>query len=822
MFVSIDKSGAHSTLAFKCIRLSSTTMRANTARFTTVVFLLSILLLAPFGSVAGRSVHQTNTVDLFPDGSFSQPSEWSLGAFTSFSEDPATYTEAMVADQRMTMVHHRPQNLDSMTFWAQSTPTESNNSLGMPDGSISWSTGPVIELTSFNAFGSTQYQILAVDVVVAFSVPGPLYQDSVRFSINYGGQYESLVTFSNTQSSLAYLSNPWSSNVSELTEWTWESLQSSILTLDYVSVGSTDDTRLEVDAVGMRVTMRTPWYGGEYGSAQAEFSGHSMPVMALDLEKGNSNNMALSDCGLQSSVSGTSGAWTSEIIATPPQQRIGRVHYSLDNESQDDVLLEYAFSSDGMSFSDFAAMDEHMLLPDQAYTQLRFTTTDACISDITVDVNDPTLSLQGRIFGDVDGLDPVYSRWLLFVNDELVTNEAVALNPSLSHSFPVGQFMDAGDTSLKVELKSWFTWDSLGNESTTALEITSMSVTGGYDIEWDEDPECIPVGDQSLTEDGGGRILPFLYRCTDDRTVSEDLVVSFTNSNPELVTVDLTQGDIRISLQPEASGQATILTTVVDSSGNMWSETFITNVATVDDTPVLQEFQSLIPVELAVSTVLPFDYSDVDSTGLTASTNRSWASIDVFNKTITVVPPTPGFTSVLVSLCDQNSCHERIMDLEVLSLPDLVVEEIDVGSEEIRAGDILSIRVFVRNIGQAEASMISVRCEVDSQLIDYDTIPVLQPGSVAYVTFDWQVPEDSGQKQLRAVIDRGSEISEGIEDNNEAQIAIAIEASPASEDSASGSDGVSEGMFWGLTVVALLAIVGAFVFLTPPKIKKLQ
>jgi subtilase family serine protease len=162
------------------------------------------------------------------------------------------------------------------------------------------------------------------------------------------------------------------------------------------------------------------------------------------------------------------------------------------------------------------------------------------------------------------------------------------------------------------------------------------------------------------------------------------------------------------------------------------------------------------------------------------------------------------------------------MDLEVLSLPDLIVEEIDVGSEPIRAGDILSIRVFVRNIGQAEATMISVRCEANSQLIDYDTIPVLQPGSVAYVTFDWQVPDNSTQKQLRAVIDRSSEISEGDEDNNDAQIAVSIEASLDNDDTSSDSDRISEGMFWGLTIVALLAIIGAFVFLTPPKIKKLQ
>ena len=72
------------------------------------------------------------------------------------------------------------------------------------------------------------------------------------------------------------------------------------------------------------------------------------------------------------------------------------------------------------------------------------------------------------------------------------------LSPSLALSFPVGKHMSAGDSSIKVELKSWFTWDSLGNASTTAFEVTSMSMTGGYEIEWDEDPVCLPVGDQSL------------------------------------------------------------------------------------------------------------------------------------------------------------------------------------------------------------------------------------------------------------------------------------------------------------------------------------
>ena len=91
-------------------------MRTTKPSHSVVLFMLFLLLLAPYSAVSSRSVHQTNTVEIFPEGDFTQPSNWTLGAFTSFSEDPATYTDAMVADQRLTMVHHRPLHQDSMTF----------------------------------------------------------------------------------------------------------------------------------------------------------------------------------------------------------------------------------------------------------------------------------------------------------------------------------------------------------------------------------------------------------------------------------------------------------------------------------------------------------------------------------------------------------------------------------------------------------------------------------------------------------------------------------------------------------------------------------
>ena len=98
--------------------------------------LLMLLVLAPLSSVSARSVHETSTVDLLPQGHFQDASVWALDAYTSFSQEPASYTESMVADSRLTMIHDRPVNLDQMIFWAQSTPTNSNNSLYAPDGGI--------------------------------------------------------------------------------------------------------------------------------------------------------------------------------------------------------------------------------------------------------------------------------------------------------------------------------------------------------------------------------------------------------------------------------------------------------------------------------------------------------------------------------------------------------------------------------------------------------------------------------------------------------------------------------------------------------------
>ena len=83
---------------------------------TFLFFVLSFALASPLlSTVTARSVHETMPVDLFPQGDLTDASQWSVGATTSFTSQPASYTDSMVADQRITMVHQRTQNTDTMS-----------------------------------------------------------------------------------------------------------------------------------------------------------------------------------------------------------------------------------------------------------------------------------------------------------------------------------------------------------------------------------------------------------------------------------------------------------------------------------------------------------------------------------------------------------------------------------------------------------------------------------------------------------------------------------------------------------------------------------
>ena len=813
--------------------LNVQTMRAKLTSVFLCMMFFGVLLVPTLNPASARSVHETTDYDLFPQGSLTDASDWSMQATTSFTSQPATYTDAMVADQRITMVHQRPQNLDSMEYWGANSPSASDNVVGSPDGLFAWSTGPVMSVDGFDFSASTQYIITSVDVLVAFKVTDALSIDSVRLSMDWSNGTDLMRTWSNTNGAIDYINNSaYRLSIDSVDDWSWSMLSSIELTMDYVSVGQSDDARLELDAIGIEVTMESAWYGGEVAQAVSTASGHQMPIQEIDMSQGEYNGMSLSVCGLESTDMTTIGSWTSAVLQRPAEQYFGRIHFDVNETgTESNVSVQYATSADGESFTAFTIHNTEAL-PAAEYLKVRILTDTSCITSVRVDVNDPTLSLAGRIYGDGSGIDGNYSRWTISVGGATVANLPVSVG-EFNHQIPIGAYMNPGQTELSIMVKSWFTWDSDGSASTTALEVNSIEVSGGYDIFYDEDPVCQLVGDQQLSEDGGGIFVPLLTRCTDDRTDPNLLNVEIENSQPDLVDVSLDQGEVRVSLLSEQSGSAQIMMTVSDEAGNSHVESFNIIVNSIDDAPVLNEFPSLVRVEHAVATILGFTWSDVDTlpADLTLSSNKTWVEVDLINSSLLITAPTPGYTSVELTLCDETTCVERVLDLDVRSLPDLRIDSVVVGEgsadgtfvelTEVELGSYVTARVYVANGGFVNAEMVTIRCTVNGVVGDIATITTLEPGARSIATCEFQAPVEGQLIRVDAIVDGGELIDEGDETNNEgSKNLVLIESSVVAD--VNSDEALSTTTIWIISIIALVVIIGGFTFLAPAKIRKYE
>ncbi len=782
------------------------------------VFVL-LMLIMPVTMAEARSVHSTSAVDMFPNGDMQDSSQWDFKRHLAFTQEnkaeDGQYVMGMVADGHMTLGISLPEHLDHQTVWATTTPTNSNASIGAPDGAYHYSTGPDITVGGFDVSSLNGNTIEKVELVVHFDIPDPLQQDKTRFSVISNGMHDLVKTWSNTQGGLYYMTSGWSTEITDDENWTWDELSNIEVTLDYVSNGGTDDSQLQVDAVGLKLTMRTPWYGAERVVASSINQFTDWPIIDLDLSSGTLDSVSSAPCGLDSD----GGTWTTDTIQKPAGQSWGRVHFD-HNDENGTVMLEYLDNQGA-----WVNIDEATIPVVSGDLQLRFTITDTCITKAWIDINDPQLNVQGSIIGDSSAMVANATRWTVVVNGQTVANNDAAAIGSFDLQIPIGHVLDSSDSELEIKIKAWYNWGNDGAPSTLSLRIDSIEVTGAYSIEYDEDPVCSLIGSHDLQEDGGGLILPLLSRCSDDRTATDNLIVTFENTNPDVVEVDLTEGQVRIKLVPEASGIAQITVKVTDAAGNYWSEVSTINVATVDDEPVLGEFPSVVPVEHGYPHRISFELSDSDSfmQDLVVTTNRSWAEVDMSSREIIVDAPTPGFTSVLVTACDETSCVERILDLEVRALAELFIEEIRI-DDDIRAGDIFEVKVFVRNSGQVSATMIGVRCSADGQSFGTGTIQMLSPGQMGSVICDMQAPNGDDSIIIEAEVDRGTNIDEVDETNNIRSETVAI--GEALQETASTEDDdsfeVGQTTVYVIAGVILLMIIALFGFLAPPKIKKLE
>ncbi len=780
------------------------------------VMIILLLMLCSIGSnVTARSVHSTSDIDIYPQGEISTQDSWYLDNRITFTQENADYTSSMVEDNRITFEHSRPTNLQTLQMWAQTSPTDSQYVTGAPDLSYSYTKGPVIELTDFDTESSNQYEIVAVNVIIAFHIPGPLLQDQVRFSMENNGDFHELVTYVNTQGSIDYMNGSlWSENITDKFDWTWSDLQNLILTLDYVSLGGTDDTQLDVDAVGLSVIVEYPWYGTEWASVESTSQGFDMPMHTINFEEGYFDNIQLSSCGLSPVTQGVEGVWTSEVLFSQPGQSFGRIHF--DGSSNYEILI--AESIDGSDFTEYVEINDDELI-DSSIIRIQVKSSDSCIESIFLDYNDPTLTVNGRVFGSLEGLVTDYSRWKVFVNGQEAAYQTINQLGNFNLDISIGQYLEPGIQDLTIKLQAWFNWDSTGTSSKTLLEVTSITVTGGFEVQWDEDPECQTIGPQYFVEDGLGVLIPFRDRCVDDRTNFENLSVLFSIADESLVSATMVQDDIKLVLMPEQHGVTTVTVTVSDEAGNTWQETFIVSVEEIDDKPEMDEFPSIVPVEYGVTKIIQLSYTDIDSTGITATTDKSWAVIDLSTSTIRVTPPNAASSvPVIVTLCDQTSCVNQTLVLEVLTLAELIIEEIVVDKSEVTEGDVVPVKIYIRNSGNSEATLISIRCQTGSTLVGIMSIPMLQSNELGMVTCDWKTT-GNGPQTLSVELDRTNQILESDEENNFASVTIDV-AKYTAEDSSSDTI-ISTSMLWIITVIVVALIVVLFSAFAPGKIKKL-
>lgn len=771
----------------------------------------------------GKVVDSLENWDLI-DSSVLSNDSWEFSSEKGWTGGDAEHTMAMSADSKISFTHSRPINLQSSNFWAQSNASEyGSGAVGAPDQTYSWTLGPEIIVEDFDVSAFSSTEIESVHLVVAFAIPDALTQDSVRFSVAVDGQSELLKTWAHTASGVDSMASPyWQMNITNKYDWSWDKIANAVLTLDYVSVGGTDDSQLQVDAAGFKIVHRKSSWGLETSSAQIELPNLEFPVMDLNFTRGSWNDLSLSTCGLLA-LDNQSGEWISEVVERPYSQSWGRLSHTGTWSGS----IETRASNDGNQWTDWQETTFASILPAMTYMQVRANVDDGCLERVRLDINDPTLSITFNIHGDISGVIANQSLVQISISGVMVTRQYISATGSNQHVVQIGDVLPENGESMKISINSVFAWDDDGEPMSLVIEVTALKIDGAYRISWDEPPSCSLPEELEFDEDGGGTFLNI--PCVDDLTAVEDLEFSAFSTNEEVLIADIVDEQIRFNLIPEANGLATVKVTVQDRPGlserNMWSQDISVIVNPVNDAPVLNNLPPQIHVSLPEATYLDIEFSDVDDSEseLSVQLDYSWAQWN--GERIKIQPATVGEWTLTVSVSDGEHVASREIVVTAQALPDLLIEsvEADGGTEDVVAGDVIEVVGWVRNDGQEDAQFISIKCLADGKPFDVAIIDFISPGQLRRAVCDWQVPAGDDAVRLTIILDHTLEIKEVNEENNQGNLTVAVKNSETSGSSEqASSEMVSTEVQIGITTVAIIGIVIVFFMFGPKGIRKIE
>ena len=816
------------------------------------VLLVLVLTLSTLPlTTQADTVIRSETVELLPAGTFDDASQWSLSTNKDYTDDPAEYSVSMVADGSLSFTHSRPVNDNEITAWSSTSPTGDNLSIGAPDcfkptsnpvcdndndgdsdGGYSWTKGPIIELQGFDLSSGSTYEIINVSLVVAFRVPDSLQQDSVRIIVESGGTQHLVKTYAHTMGELNHMNyNARVFSLDDLKTWTWAELSSLTIMLDYVSVGEFDDTELQVDASGLIIKHMQPW--GTFELAQASHSATfaEFPVIPLDLTSGTHEYMSLVSCGLENSGP-SAGTWTSSPITLPHEQSWGRFHPVVGGNASWTYSSTNDIDVDGWS-EPTPVSDGDLIMTSSTMLRFQVTLLDGCIQSAIVDINDPTLHVSGTIIGDVHSMVPEFAKLRIAMNGDEVASIDIIEGP-FSANVSVGHLLTPGGGDIEVGLSARFHWSSDGSSEDIVIQTEEMNIDGGFLIEWDRDPTCDGQTDQIFDEDGGGRLLDFLYTCSDDITPNADLVVTVSSSDPSILDANFVNGQVRLQPVADAHGQATATITVMDERQNTWSDEISVIINPVDDSPEMDSLPVELTMELNDPYSIAFAYWDRDTPSnlLNVDISPNWAIFSARN--VELNPTQTGTHIVTITVSDGSTTITQNLSVIVTQRADLWVQSIGIldrntGSSSITEGNDIAIEVFVRNSGSNIAQPVTVRCSVDGQTIGTPQIAMISPGGLESASCEeWnRLDIQSGEVTLEIEIEWTDDIDEVNELNNLWSTVLMVEAndvsSPDNSENQETSAMLNEYNSYIWVGVIILGLLGILVFMYGPnQIRKIE
>ena len=229
-------------------------MRGRIRALFASMLMITMAYTAPL--VGADTVIGAEGVELIESGDFSDPDLWDISSTSGFSQNSADYSIGMVADDELSFTHNRPDNFVEITSWASYSPTGSNSTLGEPDTFYTWSKGPNISMQGYDFSGLHGMLVANVSMVLHFSIPDVLNQDSIRVILQNHGADQLVTTYARTLGPVLRISNPLVISLDGMVSQDWTDLEETRFTIDYVSDNSgSDDSEVRVDAVGIRVKL---------------------------------------------------------------------------------------------------------------------------------------------------------------------------------------------------------------------------------------------------------------------------------------------------------------------------------------------------------------------------------------------------------------------------------------------------------------------------------------------------------------------------------------------------------------------------------------